>query len=433
MKHFLILLFSILFTSGIQAQLEKVVVEKYYISDTLDAADTVGGHLEAGSTTYRVYVDLAPGCKLLKVFGNKDHLLKISSDSTFFNHIADGKSFGYQIEKNYFLGSTLPVDTWITIGQAAKKNTTTYAGILKSQDANGTFIDLLTNNDPSAGIPLTDQDGLTSLTIPNSWINDGFLDPNTLDDSTIFGSLNQTVKAFNSDGRDVYLANTKGVSGAIPDSNQILIAQLTTKGKIAFELNLEVLSKTGKVFTYVANGNDSISPNDSSFIIKHSSYLTYPTACGCLDPHYLEYSNIFSCADNTTCKTRIVCGCTDSLACNYDPHANVNISKLCCYPGYCNDRDIAIVCPAINNSLQLTFYPNPAEDQLTIQISGNNEDKDVKYAIYDVYGLLKMEKSLKSVAGLVNERVDVSGYTTGMYWIRISVGSTTTSKLFMKK
>jgi hypothetical protein len=439
MKHFLILLFSVLFTSGIQAQLEKVIVEKYYISDSTDATDTIGGYLAKGSVTYRVYVDLAPGCKLLKIFGDNRHLLKISSDSILFNHIVDGTSFGKDIDKNLFSGSTLPLDTWITIGYAAKKSSTAaYSGILKPQDTNGSFIDgtnnLLMNTAPQAGIPISEQDGIGSASAVSStsWINSGFLDDATLDDSTIFGSLNKTAKVFNSNGRNVYLTNTKGISGATPDSNQVLIAQLTTKGKIAFELNLEVIGPNGKVFTYIADGKDTVA-TDSSLIVKHSPYLTYPVSCGCLDPHYLEYSTKFSCADNTTCKTRIVCGCTDSMACNYDPRANVNIPAFCCYPGYCNDRDIAVVCPAINNTLLLTFYPNPTEDLLTIQVSGNNEDKDVKYAIYDVYGLLKTEKSLRSISGLVTERVDVSGYTQGMYWIKVSVGNTTTSKLFMKK
>lgn len=430
MKHFFILLLTILFTSSMQAQLENIRVEKYYISDSTDSADTVGGHLEIGSTTYRVYVDLVTGSKLNKIFGNKDHLLKISSDLPFFNHAVDGQTFGKDIDKNSLSGSTLGVDSWITIGLGAKKSTTTYAGILKSQDTNGSFImDLLTNADPSAGIPITDQDGLAPMNIPStSWLTTGFLNDLTLDDSTIFGSLNKTVTAFNSNGNDAYLANTKGVSGLIADSNQVLIAQLTTKGKIVFELNLEVTTKNGDVITYISNGKNPVS-SDTLF----SPLLTYPTSCGCLDPHYLEYNTKFSCADNTTCKTRIVCGCTDSLACNFDPTANVNIPKLCCYPGYCNDRDITIVCPAINNTPQLSFYPNPAEDQLTIQISGNNEDKDIKYAIYDMYGVLKKEKSFSSVSGVLIEQVDVSGFSSGMYWIKITIGSSTTNKLFMKK
>ncbi len=435
MKNFLILLFSTLLAGNMQAQLEKVIVETYYIADSTDAADTLGGPLEKGSVTYRIYADLQPGCKVTKIFGNNNHLLKIASTAPFFNHFENGVSFGKDNDKNNFSGSTVPLDSWITIGQAAKRGSTTYAGIPKAQDKNGSFIDgtnnLLINADPAAGAPLTNQDGIVPLSVSNTWIIDGILDPNTADDSTIFGSLNKFATAFNSNGLDVSFANTKGVSGAIADSNQVLIAQLTTKGKLSFELNLEILAKNGKVFTYVANGKDTVN-NDSSLIVKHSPFLTYPTSCGCQDPHYLEYSNSYICPEPTACKTRIVCGCTDTMACNYDPNANVNIPKLCCYPGYCNDRDISIVCPGINNTLELSFYPNPAEEYITLQIAGNHEDKEVKYSIFDSYGLLKTEKKLSNSSGLVIERVDVSTYSAGLYWIRVSIGNTTTSKLFMK-
>ena len=44
------------------AQLERIIVEKYYISDVGDAADVsdpISGGIAIGTTTYRVFVDLA--------------------------------------------------------------------------------------------------------------------------------------------------------------------------------------------------------------------------------------------------------------------------------------------------------------------------------------------------------------------------------------
>jgi len=51
------------------AQLERIIVEKYYITDSVDAADVsdpISGGIAIGTTTYRVFVDLAPGSKLKK-------------------------------------------------------------------------------------------------------------------------------------------------------------------------------------------------------------------------------------------------------------------------------------------------------------------------------------------------------------------------------
>ncbi len=429
MRHFLIFLIIILFTCETHAQLENIIVETYYISDSTDASDTTNGFLYKGSATYRIYADLAPGYKLTKIFGNVNHDLKISSTLPFFNTL-NGETFGNKITKLELTTGIGALDTWLTMGQTyAKKVGKTGYGVLKKDDNDGSFITLLTNNDPLAGIPLLTSDGIytSALISPPTFFHYGIVDEFSNVDSTIFGSIVPKTE-FNSKGKEVNLTTSAGVSGVIPSINQVLIAQLTTKGKIAFELNLELSDSTnGKKFTYVAKNSA-----DSTSTI-YSPLLKYPSSCGCMDPHYLEYSQAFICDDSKACKTRIVCGCTDPLACNYDSNANVNIPALCCYPGFCNDRDISIVCPSISNSVELTIFPNPAEDQLTLQVSGGNEDKEVKYAIYDAYGLLKTEKSKITIAGALLEQIDVSAFPTGVYWLRLTVDSTTTSKLFMKK
>lgn len=433
MKHFLIVL-SVLLSGHAKAQLEKVIVEKYYISDTIDATDTTGGKLEAGSTTYRVYVDLKPGCKLSKLFGSSEHPLIFSSDSVFFNHKELGQTFAHDITKAKSSQSTNALDTWLALGQSLKKaGTKAYFGVLKGDDTDGSFIGgtnhpegLLSNNDPLAGIPLTDADGHLSITATTpTYAHYGFTDISTGEDTTIFGSEK---KEFNSNGADVYLAALSGIAGADADSNHILIAQLTTRGALKFELNIEVLDSAGNKIIYVAReGKD---PKAAIF----SEYLKYPVnkICSCKDPHYLEYNEKAVCEDGNKCKTLIVCGCTDTLACNYDPLANVNIPVLCCYPGFCNGRDVSVVCPGILSFIEFSVYPNPAQEYLNIQITGNKDDDEVKYAIYDSYGVLKLERNNIYANGTFNEKIDVSGFSAGLYWIRMTAGGITTSKLFMK-
>ena len=73
------ILSSIFVLSGVSAfaQLERVYIEKYYVSDANDATDTTGGILPAGSTTYRVYVDMAyPGsvCKARPVVAHLSYV-----------------------------------------------------------------------------------------------------------------------------------------------------------------------------------------------------------------------------------------------------------------------------------------------------------------------------------------------------------------------
>ena len=64
--QFLILFLFLIISSEMNAQIEKVIVEKYYISDEIDATDLTGGKVDSGSVTYRIYVDLKPGNILKK-------------------------------------------------------------------------------------------------------------------------------------------------------------------------------------------------------------------------------------------------------------------------------------------------------------------------------------------------------------------------------
>ena len=192
MRYLLVLIIiSVIQFTGF-SQLEKVIVEKYYVSDLNDATDTLGGGLPVGSTTYRIYVDLAPGSVLKKIYGDANHLFSIQSTAPFFNHESDGQTFAKDFVKNRYLEGVVALDTWLTLGQTTKTQAgKTYVGVLKNQDVDGSFIGginndggselistgLLVNNDISAGIPLTQADGMdTMVTIPSSWSHFGLLD-----------------------------------------------------------------------------------------------------------------------------------------------------------------------------------------------------------------------------------------------------------------
>jgi len=418
-----------------QSAIKNVIVETYYISDVSDATDTIGGYLEEGSKTYRLFVELEKGCKLKKIYGDADHALKFISTAPFFNNIDRGTSFGKDINDKKINENTVAIDTWLTIGLATKN----YMGILKEKDSDGSIIGgthndggskhiqggLLRNTDPAMGIPLTTADGLITYTSTLSqWLDNGFTD-NTGTDTTIFGTINTGNKFISN---NAFLQQNAGVIGPTAD-NKILVAQLTTKGEISFELNIEVLDTNGNSIDYVANGknlqtNEIISP-----------YLTYPPSCGCTDTKYLEYKSGVSCSVPDSCKSLIVYGCMDPMACNYDPKANFNIKDLCCYPGYCNDRDISLVCPDLGkDDPKITLFPNPAKDQIDIQISsGSNENWKLetgnwKLEMYDYTGRIILRENIEQ-----STNVDVSKFIKGLYVLRLSQndGSSLT-KMFLK-
>ena len=441
--HLLFIILLLFSPFSLLAQVEKVIVETYYVSDANDATDTIGGYLEEGSTTYRIYVDLKPGTKLQKIYGDVNHPIKIASTKNFFNNKSDGQTFAKNFSKNRYFENTVSLDSWLTLGQTSRIASKTYFGILKIEDQNGSFIGginndggsagiaggLLNNQDIRSGIPVTLSDGFDTMsTIPSSWADYGIIDNTSGIDSTIFGSVNQ---GFQFISYNAGLQNS-GVSGVNPDSNKVLIAQLTTKGDISFEINIEVQESVGtnvNIVKYVAT--DSILlPGE-----KLCPFLKYPPVCGCKDPNYLEYNAGYGCDNNDSCKKRIVYGCTDSMACNFDPEANFNLPELCCYPGFCNDRDLSVVCPAsffrYRGKFELNLFPNPSKDQITVQLS-IEENKRSNFEIYNSIGKIVMKKNIDIISNTLNNQIDISNLDDGLYLFRFNTDDKSYSKPFIK-
>ena len=442
MRHILVLLLTFVIQFTGFSQLEKVIVEKYYVSDVNDATDTLGGGLPVGSTTYRIYVDLAPGSVLKKIYGDANHPFSIQSTAPFFNHESDGQTFAKDFVKNRYLEGVVALDTWLTLGQTTKTQAgKTYVGILKNQDVDGSFIGgvnndggseliptgLLVNKDVSAGIPLIQADGMdTMATIPTSWTHFGLLDFVSGNDSTMFGSLSSK-NEFISD--NFFLSNS-GIKGLIPDSNQILVAQLTTIGELAFHLNIVVdamINGGVQTINYVSS-NDTIVSGE-----EFNPYLIYPSTCGCNNSDYVEYDPTVTCLEPGSCITPIIIGCMDTMACNYDANANVNISYLCCYPGKCNNRDIAIVCPALRgDNFEFLVYPNPSAEDFFLDVYSGMANENIQIEVYNTFGVNVFEKTIAPTGLLIGEKLELTTSEKGVYHIKVQIGEQVQTQLLFK-
>lgn len=441
MKTLLTTLFFSLFAAYYAtAQLEKVIIEKYYVSDANDATDVDGGVVPVGSTTYRIYLDLKPGTVLKRIYGDANHPFSISSSEVFFNNILDGQTFGKDFIKGRYLENTVALDTWLTLGQTAKQGTKYFYGILKDQDTDGSFVGgvnndggsalistgLMINEDPTCGIPLTVADGMDTLnSAPNNWFNSGVLDFLSGSDSTIFGSLVPQ----NSFESEIFELSCSGVQGTVADSNQVIIAQLTTLGELAFNINItveELVNGVPTVVNYVSQ-DTLLGANE-----KYNPFLSYPYSCGCNNPNYLEYNSSFVCLEEGSCVTPIVFGCMDSLACNYDPAVNISVEALCCYPGSCAGRNIEEVCPSLmGNDFDVNVYPNPTENNLTLSIISGLEGI-WNYEIYSSYGSNMKSGSISTPDLNIVVPLETSELVPGIYQIKVSNGVMSKHQLFIK-
>lgn len=424
MKHillFFVLVFILFSTQGI-CQVENVIVEKYYYSDANDSADTDGGFLPMGSLTYRVFVDLAKGTSITKIYGDSLHTLKLFSANTFFNNTDRGKSYGYEIDNTKLSKNTVALDSWITLGAASKK----HLGIPKSNDPDssiiggnfndgGSFgsIGLISNNSSVAGIPVIDKDGMAQvLTIPTNYLPSGDLPLLSSADTSIFGDNAKSY--FESNNATLQCSGASGFDSL----NLVLVAQLTTVGDINFEINLEVKDSLGNPIRYVANGIDTSYIQNQVLVTERvSPFLKYPPSCGCTDPFYLEYSNQYACSDSSACLTKIKLGCLDQLACNYDPEANFNVQEMCCYPGLCNDRDLDIVCPSLSSGNRVfQVYPNPTSGDVNIFVKGDNSEI-MKVELYNQYGLLLSVKQF-NIIGQNTINIELNNLDQGVYMLK---------------
>ena len=439
-KIFFTLFIALTIITDSFSQIENVILETYYVSDSLDATDTLNNRsLPKGSKTYRIYIDLAKGSKVKNLFGDAAHPFIIESDSNFYNNNdRPTANYGYLINKGWFPGNPiLGLDSWLTIGLATKTN----YGVPKIYDTDGSFIGgtkngggssavpqgLLTNNDPLAGDPLTVKDGfMPNTTTFSSWFDSGIKDLSG-NDTSAFGP-NSSKNTFRNN--NFILQQSNGIMGADTNTNIVLVAQVTTRSTIRFNLNVEIEEPAlpnPVLVKYVAN----LAPGDENNpSIKVSPYLKYPLACGCTDKRYIEFDEKFSCSISDSCKNLVVLGCTDPNACNFDAKANYNVPSLCCYPGLCSDRDLSIVCPALSGEIDLEVYPNPTSGIINIRIPSSKEKNS--YELYNAYGVIQLIKNLTPNENNILLNEDLTNFTAGMYYFKFIFNNKVIVKSFLK-
>lgn len=250
MKIFYTLTACILFLFPLSAQngLERIIVEKYYVSNVNDKSeDADGGELPVNSVTYRVFVDMLPDYIFQAAFGTPEHELKIATTTAFFNNEDRGARFPTYSRSNA-QNNTVMLDSWLSAGAGLKD----YAGVLKEMD-NGvnTIVNadrVLQNEHLEAGIPLTIQDGvIESVVEPVTVV--GFFDT----DLAVLDDANDASSPTIISTHDGAWSSLNGSMGPDSNANIVLIGQFTTDGVFEFELNLQIRNQvTLGVETYVA-------------------------------------------------------------------------------------------------------------------------------------------------------------------------------------
>jgi hypothetical protein len=218
---------------------------------------------------------MLPGYTFQALYGqNSDpsdtHTLKVTTSTSFYNNSAGASqpTWNRTAIKNT-TGSVLGLDSWFAVGGAASNA----YGIPKADDnvaAGGANLittvagNVLQNNDATAGIPLTTQDGYyysgapSGLAAPQSVTFVGLT--NELD---VFSDGSVVGNSFSTSNASV--ASLNGSTGPIASTNRVLIGQFTTDGTFGFELNIQIgIPGTTQSQNYVARnpvGNEISIPS----------------------------------------------------------------------------------------------------------------------------------------------------------------------------
>ena len=252
-----------------QGGFEGLIVERFYISDANDTTDLGGiGTLNEGSVTYRFYVDMLPGYVFQAIYGNMDHELRLETTTLFFNNEDRGATTAEAISFNRLDENHVMVDSWVSAGAASGNGR---VAVLKAEDDGmNTVVNAdgyLQNNDPLAGIPLTQEDGLmsgpsyvTTVVGIDTELGNNF-------DATTSGSLFTT-----NNGSWASLSGAQGIDSLV---NKVCVAQITTDGYLSYRFNVQIRNEVnGDVEQYVWNAPMGTEVQDSSLFNDSLSITT---------------------------------------------------------------------------------------------------------------------------------------------------------------
>lgn len=432
-----------------QNGLEKIIVEKYYISNVADSLLSVG-KIPVGSVTYRLYVDLKQGYTFQSAYGDPKHELELATTTTFFNNEDYGSTSPNSISVVQAKSNTVMLDSWLSVGAACKG----YFGIPKKLDNGvGTFVNtdgILANEDTTAGIPLTTQDGLIIKTTAQTLM--GVTTIGIDDILPILDATNATDNGQSFSTNNGAWAALNGAVGA-DTNNLVLIAQVTTNGIFTYKLNIQIGTPVaGESENYVwdspVNNELTIPSLSASFTpivtpkitidnsISTSAHIENKivplaatiTSGGTISKVEFFVNNISVGVDNTepyTVDYTTIKG-THSLTVKVTNENGITTSNPVSFT----------IAPAVGSNLVDSdsfgkVYPNPVSDIVNIEFS--SKQNNVTVQLFDVIGNIVLEKHFDSISQNQIEKLNSSSLTPGIYYMLVSGNGKQASFKVVKK
>ena len=98
---------------------------------------------------------------------------------------------------------------------------------------------------------------------------------------------------------------------------------------------------------------------------------------------------------------------------------------------YCSNT-VDVTTPKSSPVSSLSVYPNPVNDMLTISISSSDKSNTNSYKIYDLIGNVIADKNIGMISGNYSEKIDMSSFSKGIYFIEYNKDGEKSTKKIIK-
>jgi hypothetical protein len=194
--------------------IENVIVEEYFFPASKYFLSTGIGNISKCNITYKIYIEMKPGCSFQLIYGEQKHELYIKTSTKIQNNTICRDVTGFNINPKINFENKDDSDLWITMGSTTKS----HSGYLRTEKSD----DLIINKN----ITQNNQNHMSRKLSLNKSFK---FELNLFNDQGHTNEIYETNKIINAQTEIKNYNN----------DNKILIAQLTTKDKLNFELNIQ--------------------------------------------------------------------------------------------------------------------------------------------------------------------------------------------------
>jgi hypothetical protein len=219
----------------------------------------------------------------------------------------------------------------------------------------------------------------------------------------------------------VQVISSKGTSSVLDeltlDQDQVYTRTLKVTGTKPLNVTVVWNDPSGNVNTGTIDDTTPVLVNDIDVRLTKDAEVYYPWV---LNPSFIQGPAIQE--DNAV----------DNVEYVSVPEASGEYTLTISHKGNLvgGTQDFSLVIDGVTESLSvakdefksISIYPNPVENSLNIELQSNS-NSNIDLSIYDIQGRVVKKQEFKDNSYILNTRLDVSSFASGIYFLKINQGA----------